>query len=196
MSEQRAREMSPPFILGIGGTTRAGSFTERILRIALDAASAEGAETAMICGDALQLPMYDPAEKTLAPEAARFVEMVRRCHGLVIASPGYHGTISGMIKNTIDYIEALRDDARPYLEGRAVGCIVCAYGWQATGSTLMALRSVVHALRGWPTPFGAAINSALPLFDADGRCTDLAVRGQLEMVGHQVMEFARMRDRR
>jgi len=182
-----------PFILGIGGTTRAGSSTERILKVALDAARAAGAETAMIGGAALQLPMYDPAAATLAPAAARFVELVRRCHGLVIASPGYHGTISGMIKNAIDYIEALREDPRPYLEGRAVGCIVCAQGWQATGTTLVALRSVVHALRGWPTPFGAAINSALPFFDADGNCTDEAVRRQLETVGRQVVEFARMR---
>lgn len=195
MSSARGAQVmtKTPFILGIGGTTRAGSSTERILKVALDAARAAGAETAMIGGGALQLPMYDPAEATLAPAAAHFVELVRRCHGLIIASPGYHGTISGMIKNAIDYIEALREDPRPYLEGRAVGCIVCAQGWQATGTTLVALRSVVHALRGWPTPFGAAINSAQPFFDADGNCTDEAVCRQLETVGRQVVEFARMR---
>ena len=41
--------------------------------------------------------------------------------GLIIATPSYHGGVSGMIKNALDYIEALRDDARPYLHGRAVG---------------------------------------------------------------------------
>jgi len=36
----------------------------------------------------------------------------------------------------MDYLEDLRGDARPYLDDRAVGCIVCAHSWQATGSML------------------------------------------------------------
>jgi FMN reductase len=182
-----------PFIVGLGGTMRPGSVTERILTIALDAVAALGAETALIGGVDLLMPMYDPAERDFSPAALRLVDLVRRCDGLIIASPGYHGTISGMIKNAIDHIEMLRCDPRPYLEGRAVGCLVSAHGWQATGTTLTALRSVVHALRGWPTPFGAAINAAQPLFDEAGQCTNAAVRGQIELVGRQVLEFARMR---
>jgi len=182
-----------PFILGIGGTTRHGSSTERALQVALDAAAAEGAQTELIGGADLQLPMYDPAVPGLPPEAERLIAAVRRCHGLIIASPGYHGTMSGMIKNAIDYIEELRDDASPYLDGRAVGCIACAFGWQATGTTLVALRSIVHSLRGWPTPLGVGINSALPVFAPGGGCIDETFRFQLETVGKQVVEFARMR---
>ena len=157
-----------PLIVGLGGTTRPDSVTERLLAIALDAAAALGAETVLIGSAALQMPMYDPAETDFSPAARHLVDVIRRCDGLIIASPGYHGTISGMIKNAIDHIEMLRDDPRPYLEGRAVGCLVSAHGWQATGTTLVALRSVIHALRGWPTPFGAAINAAQPLFDETG----------------------------
>ncbi len=182
-----------PFILGLGGTMRPGSATERILRIALDAAEMLGAETALIGGAELQMPMYDPAETDFSPPALLLVQLVRRCDGLIIASPGYHGTISGMIKNAIDHIEMLREDSRPYLDGRAVGCLVSAHGWQATGTTLVALRSIVHALRGWPTPFGAAINVTKPLFDDQGACVDPEVRQQIELVGRQVLEFARMR---
>ncbi len=188
-----AREASRPFILGLGGTPRAGSSTERALQVALDAAAAAGAETVLLGGEALMLPIYDPAVIDLPTPAARLVALVRRCDGLIVASPGYHGSMSGLIKNALDYVEALRGEPAPYLEGRAVGCIVCAHGWQATGTTLIALRSVVHALRGWPTPFGAAINSAQPLFDAEGGCTDAAVRAQLALVGRQVVEFAQMR---
>ncbi|WP_205216153.1 NADPH-dependent FMN reductase [Acidibrevibacterium fodinaquatile] len=182
-----------PLIVGLGGTTRPDSVTERLLAIALDAAAALGAETVLIGSAALQMPMYDPAETDFSPAARHLVDVIRRCDGLIIASPGYHGTISGMIKNAIDHIEMLRDDPRPYLEGRAVGCLVSAHGWQATGTTLVALRSVIHALRGWPTPFGAAINATQPLFDETGACTNAVVRGQVELVGRQVMEFARMR---
>ena len=182
-----------PYILGIGGTTRPGSSTERALQAALASAAAEGADTGLIGGAELQLPMYDPAVPGLPKEAEHLVAEVRRCHGLVIASPGYHGTISGMVKNAIDYIEELRGDPAPYLDGRAVGCIAAAYGWQATGTTLVALRSIVHALRGWPTPLGVGINSALPVFGPNGGCVDETVAFQLQLVGRHVVEFARMR---
>ena len=183
----------PPLIVGIGGTTRPGSSTERALLVSLAAARTAGARTEMISGAELQLPMYDPAVAGLPPGAERLIALTRSCQGLIIASPGYHGTMSGMIKNAIDYIEELRTDAQPYLHNRAVGCIACAYGWQATGTTLVALRTMVHSLRGWPTPLGAAINSALPIFDAEGTCIDDGARMQLEIVGQQVVEFARMR---
>jgi len=111
---------------------------------------------------------------------------------VIIASPGYHGTISGLVKNAIDYIEETSRDERVYLDGVSVGLIATAYGWQATGSTLAALRSIVQALRGWPTPLGAGINSSGGLFK-DGVCQDDAVAGQLAIVGKQVVEFAKQR---
>jgi FMN reductase len=54
----------------------------------------------------------------------------------------------------------------------------------------MALRSIVHALRGWPTPFGATLNTTNGIFDASGVCTDPKVLDQLNTVGRQVVEFA------
>jgi FMN reductase len=76
-----------------------------------------------------------------------------------------------------------------------VGAIVTAYGWQATGSTLSALRSIIHAMRGWPTPFGAALNSTAGLFDAEGACRDPKDNWALTTVAEQVMEFAGLRIR-
>jgi hypothetical protein len=72
------------------------------------------------------------------------------------------------VKNVLDYVEDLRADIRLYLDGRAVGCVAMALGWQATVTTLTALRSIVHALRGWPTPLGAALNSVEVTFDGSG----------------------------
>jgi FMN reductase len=121
------------------------------------------------------------------------IALLRRCHGVVVASPAYHGSVSGLIKNALDYVEDMRNDEAVYLDGRAVGCIACAFGWQATGSTLAALRSIVHALRGWPTPMGVAINSSTRAFDTEGRCLDAGVERQLELLANQVVDFARMR---
>jgi FMN reductase len=78
------------------------------------------------------------------------------------------------------------------MDGVPVGLIATAYGWQATGSTLATLRSIVHALRGWPTPLGAAINSSGGIFKG-GECSDAGAASQLDLVGRQVYEFARLR---
>jgi FMN reductase len=115
---------------------------------------------------------------------------VRHADALIIATPGYHGGVSGLVKNALDTLEELRGDARPYLDGRAVGCIVTAYGWQAAGSVLLSLRSIVHALRGWPTPFGAGINTLETRFDAADTCSDTKVVDQLATVGQQAAQFA------
>jgi len=184
-----------PLVVGVGGTPRAGSSSECALRIALAAAMSLGARTEIICGTQAVLPVYDPNQRERTPEALRLIRLLRDCDGLIVASPGYHGSMSGLIKNALDYTEDMRNDSRPYLDGRAVGIIVCANGWQATGTTLVALRSVVHALRGWPTPMGVAINSLLKVFDAHGRCIDGTAAEQLELLASQVVDFARMKSR-
>ena len=62
-----------PLILGVGGTPRQGSTTERALALSLSAAAAEGAEVIMITGPDLMLPMYTPeiAERTAGGGALR-----------------------------------------------------------------------------------------------------------------------------
>lgn len=176
-----------PLIVGIGGTMRPGSSTERALHLALESAAGEGADVVAITGSALDMPMYAPHQLERSENARSFVDLVGRSDGLIIASPGYHGTVSGLIKNALDYIEDLSAGPRPYLQDRAVGSIACAAGWQATGMTLTTLRSVVHALRGWPTPMGAAINTRNPNSGIDD-----AARDQLRLVGQQVAGFAKV----
>ena len=59
--------------------------------------------------------------------------------------------------------------------------------------TLQALRSVVHSLRGWPTPLGGAVNSAETRFGPGGECADTKIAGSLSTIGAQVVEFAAQR---
>ncbi len=99
------------------------------------------------------------------------------------------------MKNALDYAEDLRSDDRAYLDGLAVGLIACAGGWQAAVQTLATMRSIVHALRGWPTPLGAALNTSTRVFDDHGECLDLSMKLELETIGRQVVQFAKMRGR-
>ncbi|HEX2101767.1 MAG TPA: NAD(P)H-dependent oxidoreductase [Candidatus Synoicihabitans sp.] len=179
-------------IVGIGGTTKAGSSTEKALVACLAAAEKLGARVEVIAGTQLAaLPLYSPEETTRTAEQQRFVGSVRDADGLILATPAYHAGMSGLLKNAIDLLEDLRDEPRPYLDGRAVGCVVTAYGWQGAGTTLTSVRTIVHALRGWPTPLGVTLNTAIALFDEHGHCTDPRVQVQFEMLAAQVVEFAR-----
>jgi FMN reductase len=83
---------------------------------------------------------------------------------------------------------------RAYLDGRAVGCIACAAGWQAANTTLSALRAVVHALRGWPTPVGVAINTADVVWEPSGMPQDPQLQMQLQLLVGQVLGFVRRWD--
>ncbi|HPA40355.1 MAG TPA: NAD(P)H-dependent oxidoreductase [Phenylobacterium sp.] len=183
-----------PLIVGIGGTTRPGSSSERALVLSLQAAQAAGAQTRLLGGEFLgRLPIFSPADQAPTAEQAELAAAVQAADGVIVASPGYHGSISGVIKNALDTLEALAKDERPYFTDRAVGCIITANGWQAAGTSLTTLRSVIHALRGWPTPYGAAFNATSSSFGPDGEPVDPKDAWQLATVGQQVLEFAKMR---
>jgi FMN reductase len=180
-----------PHVLGIGGTLRSRSTSELALRYVLEAASRAGATTALITGAALQVGIYEPGSPERSQEARELVRQIARADGIVLVSPAYHGSISGLVKNALDYAEDLRDDSRPYFTGRAVGSIAVASGYQAAVTTLGALRTVVHALRGWPTPMGGAINSSEgPVFAPDGSCQVPKCAQMLEIIAGEVVEFA------
>ena len=182
-----------PYIVGIGGTTRPGSSSEKMLRYALALAEAQGAQIELLDGASIQLPMYAPESPARSDEAQRLISALRRADGVILSTPCYHGSISGLVKNALDYTEDMCKDAQPYLDGRAVGLIVCGHGWQSTGVVLSAFRSIVHALRGWPTPMGVAINTLVERFDEEGAgIAEQEARPMGIMVG-QVIEFARLR---
>jgi FMN reductase len=187
------RKAKAPYIVAIGGGLRLGSTTEKALRLTLGVAEAAGARTELFTGPDLDLPPFAPEGRERTGAARRLVEAMRAADGVLIGSPAYHGGLSGLVKNAIDYAEDLKDDTRPYFDGVAVGCIATAAGWQGAAATLSAMRSIVHALRGWPTPMGAGIITSAPVFSDDGACLSSGLQRQLELVGRQVMEFASMR---
>ena len=163
---------------------------ERSVQAVFGVLEGAGAKVTYITGRDLMFPIYDTETPDRSDNAKKFLEAVAAADGLIISTPGYHGGMSGMIKNALDYIEDLREGPRVYLDGMAVGCIAVAYGWQATATTLLQIRVVAHALRAWPTPLGATINASVTKFSADGTTDDEGARSNLETVGRQVEQFA------
>lgn len=184
MSEHR-------LIVGVGGTLRPGSSTEATIRRVLLHAEEMGAETQMFGGGAIDLPLYEPNNVSTAPRVSNLIAALRAADAIVIGSPGYHGGISGLVKNALDYTEEMAADATPYFSGKPIGCIATGAGWQGCNSTLHALRNVVHALRGWPTPVGIALNTKVAAFGPDGSCLMPELDQQLRVMADQLLRFGR-----
>lgn len=177
-------------VVGIGGSVDANSQSDLVLRAVVSRVADLGADVQTFTGRDLDLPPYHTG--AVLPEVATvYVEAIRHADAVVIGSPGYHGTVSGLVKNALDYLEELRTDPRPYLDGRAVGLIAVAGGWQASVSTLGTLRQIAHALRGWPTPLGLAINSTVTRFAADGSTEDEVAADSVRTQAEQLVDFAR-----
>jgi FMN reductase len=179
-----------PLIVAVGGTLRANSSGAAALQICLAYAAARGARTCLFTGEDLRMPLYEPQSRVLTEPCERMIGALRQADGIILVSPGYHGSISGTLKNALDYTEELKDDEAAYFDGRAVGCIATAAGWQASAATLSALRAIVHALRGWPTPLGVTLNSSDQLFTPAGECLSPAIAATLAAMTQQVLDFA------
>jgi FMN reductase len=186
--QQRPESSGAPLVVGIGGSMNDPSGTTVLLGAALDLMAAGGVRTASFTGsDLAALPVYTPGAPVDAA-TADFVRVVRECDAVIVATPGYHGGMSGLVKNALDHLEALRAENPPYLDGRPVGIIVTAAGWQGAGSALASVRATVHALRGWPTPYAVTVNSAEQSL-RPGLAPDPSVLLALRIMTGQLGEF-------
>ena len=99
----------------------------------------------------LALPMYVPdyqLEDYSQQEAIkRLVELYRSSNAMIWVSPTYHGTVSGVFKNMLDFAELLSGDLRPYFQGRPVGLIAIN-----DSTTFAAMRDCARELRAWLAP--------------------------------------------
>lgn len=181
----------PIKVVGFGGTLNPSSSTLIALRRVLDEAAILGAETELIDAGSLSLPIYDwgvPA----TDEVDRFVETFYNADALVWVSPLYHGTVSGLFKNTIDWLEMLADRSPPYLTDKPVGLIGIAGGAQSL-QAITSMEQIVRSLRGWTVPLVVPINRAADVFDkADGNLRDEIVQAQLKALAFEVVRAARL----
>lgn len=175
-------------IVGIGGSVDAESQSDAALRAVLAGAERRGATVQAFTGSGIDFPPYFTGVQIPAA-AGDYIDAVRAADAVVISSPGYHGTISGLVKNALDYLEELRAENRPYLDGRAVGLVAVAAGWQATVNTLATLRQIAHTLRGWPTPYGLTLNTTVTRFAQD-LSTDVDTSRSVDLMAAQLIDFA------
>ena len=94
-------------ILAFDGSGRHGSHNHHLLEIVAQGVKQAGGELTLINIKEYDLPLYDPdleAEKGL-PESVLKLKQIFDAHdGFLIASPEYNGTVTPLLKNTIDWV--------------------------------------------------------------------------------------------
>jgi FMN reductase len=175
-------------IVGLGGSLREASRSRAALAEALRLAAEQGAQTELLDVRELNLPMYlpDAALEAYPPEhqpsIARFLSACRSAEAMIWASPTYHGTVSGVVKNAIDFVELMGEDDPPYLTGRAVGLISIN-----DTTTWAALRDSAHELRAWLAPTSLTLTKAD--FTPEMTLKDEHTRRRMARMVAELMEF-------
>jgi FMN reductase len=175
-------------IVGLGGSLARNSKSRAALETALEGAASAGAETQLLDIRRLDLPMYDPVDEP-TEAATTLIESCHAADGLLWSSPMYQGTISGALKNALDWLHLLGDRDPPFLHDKVIGLISAAGGTQGL-QAINTMEFAVRALRGWAVPYVVPIASASRVFDRAGRIQDQAVELQLKMLGAEVVRVA------
>jgi FMN reductase len=178
-----------PTIVGLGGSLARASKSRAALQRALEGSATAGAQTKLLDLRLLKLPMYNPDDDEPESAASALIESCYQADGLIWSSPLYQGTISGALKNALDWLHLLGPRDPPYLHDKVIGLISAAGGTQGL-QAINTMEFAVRALRGWAVPYVVPVASAARVFEPSGRIKDASVEAQLSTLGAEVVRVA------
>ncbi|BAY22227.1 NADPH-dependent FMN reductase [Calothrix sp. NIES-2100] len=153
-------------IVGIGGSLRPNSYTQIALQLAAQRVEALGGEVEILDLRQLQLPFCNGGkEYPDFPDVQRLKDIVTNADGIILATPEYHGGVSGVLKNALDLLSF--DE----LSGKVTG-LISVLGGQSNSNALNDLRLIVRWVHGWVIPEQIAIGQAWAAFSPEGKLTD------------------------
>lgn len=181
-------------ILAFCGSARAGSFNQKILDVAAEGARDAGAEVTAISLRDFPMPIYDGDLETAdgLPDAAVELREVFRAHdGLLIGCPEYNGTVTPLLKNTIDWV------SRPYkdepgvtvIAGKAVAIVSGSQGMMGGGRAQGHLRQSFQVMQCHLVPQTATVPFvSAASFDDDGNLKDEMARKMAGLAGRRLAQ--------
>lgn len=153
--------------------------------------AAEGAQKAGAVVDIIQLRDYQipilftPFSDLKGKEdAEKLKNKLREAQGFLLASPEYHGSVSGALKNALDHM------GFDEFEGKMAGIIGLAGGVMGAGNALNHLRTICRQLHAWVVPGEVSIPISHDAFAPDGSPKDSKLADRLERLGTEVARFA------
>lgn len=167
-------------ILGVSGSMREGSYSARSLGVLLEGARGLGAETRLLDLRAADLPIYRPRGEAIETEGVRAAtEAVNWADAFVLASPDYHGSMSGALKNFLDYYWT-------EFAGKMFGYLCASH---EKGLTVMdQMRTAVRQCYGWSLPYGVSFHGDED-FDAEGNLQNASVARRLRMMTRDLVVY-------
>jgi FMN reductase len=184
-------------IVLLGGSMEDKSSTLSILNYSANKLNELGAETYIADIKKLDLPIFSyKALKNLKnSKFSKLIKEMSAADGYMFACPEYHGTVSSAFKNVIDVLEVLAANKPPYLSLKPVGCIAIGGAEFAGHSTLNAMISIVHNLRGVAAPNSLAIGYGSTIFSKKGKLTSDVIANRLTRLAGELYTLAvRLKD--
>ena len=187
--------MSTPKIVAFAGSLRAGSFNKKLLAIAVDAVRAAGAEVTVVDLRELALPLFDQDledSSGLPNGAKRFKTLLRGNDGFLIASPEYNSSVTGALKNAIDWASRGESDDEPPLvafRGKCAALISASPGQLGGLRGLVTLRSILGNIGVLVLPDQVCIAKAHEAFDDGGRLKDERKAKQVAALAKGLVEL-------
>lgn len=183
-------------ILSFAGSLRRDSWNKKLAHVAAESARKAGAEVTELDLRELDLPMYDgdlEKEHGLPAGAKRFRELLLAHQGLLIASPEYNSSISGALKNAIDW--ASRNEkgvgSLECFDGKVAGLLAASPGILGGLRGLVTVRSILGNIRVLVVPEQVTIPKANEAFDEGGNLRDAKQNESVAKLAARVVHVAR-----
>lgn len=153
-------------VVGIIGSLRADSYSALALQQAINRVKDLGAEAEILDLREMTLPFCNGgSEYPDYPDVEVLREKVKAADGLILATPEYHGSVSGVLKNALDLMSF------EHLSGKVAG-LISVLGGQSNSNALNDLRIIVRWVHGWVIPEQIAVGQAWQAFDSEGKIQD------------------------
>ncbi|MDR2222867.1 MAG: NAD(P)H-dependent oxidoreductase [Flavobacteriaceae bacterium] len=134
--------------------------SRRIAQFYADQFTAVSVEVEQLHLSDYNIPIFQAKLMDSVPEdVQRFVEAFRAADIMIWLTPLYHGGMTGVMKNAIDWLELTSKDTPAYLTNKVVG-FTCWSGGNQAMQGIQSLDNVAKALRAWSLPFSVAISNA------------------------------------
>jgi len=181
---------TPVKILGLSGSYGLTSKNGLLLSAALDECKKLGAEIHIWDLVEKPLPLVGAEGSWQDANVKEFQALATECDGYILTSPEYHGTMSGVMKNTLDWVY------KDHVGGKAFG-LMSTLGGISNSNTLNHMRIAVRWIHGWCVPEQVAVGKVKEAFDDDNNLTDTDVAERVVGLAQSVVNAAIMlRDNR
>lgn len=172
-------------VVGVCGSLNPTGKTRAALSVALSGSAEFETDTRLIELRNYNLVFFGSADSEDYPEDVhRLRRELRDAHAIIIATPEYHGSLSGTLKNMFDLMSAAE------FEGKIVGLIAVAGGQMGAINSLNAMKNICRNLHCWVLPHEVSVAESGRVIGSDGSVLDDALNERLRNVGRQVVKFA------